>query len=103
MPGFVLLVRDREDADPAMRVGFTVTRKIGGAVVRNRMKRRFRAIARAIVPAKGFPGADHVLMGTDYPFDMADYDPVGHVAEAALDAKTIAAICGGNAKKLLGL
>jgi aminocarboxymuconate-semialdehyde decarboxylase len=48
-------------------------------------------------------GADHVLMGTDYPFDMADYDPVGHVVEAALDEKTIAAICGGNAKRLLGL
>src|SRR5690348_12458755 len=41
MPGFVLLVRDRNDQDPAMRVGFTVTKKIGGAVVRNRMKRRF--------------------------------------------------------------
>src|SRR5919112_6535487 len=39
-PGFVLLVRDRKDSDPAMRVGFTVTKKIGGAVVRNRMKRR---------------------------------------------------------------
>ena len=36
-----------------MRVGFTVTKKIGGAVVRNRMKRRFRALAREIVPAKG--------------------------------------------------
>ena len=63
MPGFVLLVRDREDADPAMRVGFTVTKKIGGAVVRNRMKRRFRALAREIVPAKGLAGADHVMIG----------------------------------------
>src|SRR3954451_20465719 len=62
-PGFVLLVRDRKDADPAMRVGFTVTKKIGGAVVRNRMKRRFRALAREIVPAKGLPGADHVMIG----------------------------------------
>jgi ribonuclease P protein component len=62
-PGFILLVRDREDKDPAMRVGFTVTRKIGGAVVRNRMKRRFRAIAREIVPAKGIAGADHVMIG----------------------------------------
>jgi len=63
MPGFILLVRDRKDADPAMRVGFTVTKKIGGAVVRNRMKRRFRALAQEIVPAKGFAGADHVMIG----------------------------------------
>ena len=46
-----------------MRVGFTVTKKIGGAVVRNRMKRRFRALAREIVPASGIPGADHVMIG----------------------------------------
>ncbi|MFL6737027.1 MAG: ribonuclease P protein component [Sphingomonas sp.] len=62
-PGFVLLVRDRKDSDSSMRVGFTVTKKIGGAVVRNRMKRRFRALAREIVPAKGVPGADHVMIG----------------------------------------
>ena len=46
-----------------MRVGFTVTKKIGGAVVRNRMKRRFRALAREIIPIKGLPGADHVMIG----------------------------------------
>ena len=46
-----------------MRVGFTVTKKIDGAVVRNRMKRRFRALAREIVPAKGLAGADHVMIG----------------------------------------
>ncbi len=46
-----------------MRVGFTVTKKIGGAVVRNRMKRRFRALAREIVPGKGIAGADHVMIG----------------------------------------
>nr|WP_230558736.1 ribonuclease P protein component [Sphingomonas segetis] len=62
-PGFVLLVRDRKDSDAAMRVGFTVTKKIGGAVVRNRMKRRFRALAREVVPARGIPGADHVMIG----------------------------------------
>ena len=63
MPGFVLLVHDRKDDDPAIRIGFTVTRKIGGAVVRNRMKRRFRALARDILPTHGHPGADHVLIG----------------------------------------
>ena len=59
----MLLVRRRDDGDPAMRVGFTVTKKIGGAVVRNRMKRRFRALAREMVPAKGVAGADHVMIG----------------------------------------
>jgi ribonuclease P protein component len=63
MPGFVLLVRDRQDSDPSIRVGFTVTKKIGGAVVRNRMKRRFRALAREILPVAGQPGADHVMIG----------------------------------------
>jgi ribonuclease P protein component len=62
-PGFVLLVRDRQDDDPQRRVGFTVTKKIGNAVVRNRMKRRFRALAREIIPAQGFAGSDHVMIG----------------------------------------
>jgi aminocarboxymuconate-semialdehyde decarboxylase len=48
-------------------------------------------------------GADHVIMGTDYPYDMAEYDPVGHIVEIGFDAATVAAIAGGNAKKLLGL
>ena len=48
-------------------------------------------------------GADHILMGTDYPFDMADYDPVGHVCGADLDAESVAAICGGNAIQVLGI
>jgi len=63
MPGFVLLVRDRQDSDASMRVGFTVTKKIGGAVIRNRMKRRFRALAREVVTANGIPGSDHVMIG----------------------------------------
>lgn len=62
-PGFVLLVHDRADRDPAIRVGFTVTKKIGGAVVRNRMKRRFRALAREILPSQGIAGADHLIIG----------------------------------------
>jgi ribonuclease P protein component len=63
MPGFVLLVRPRDDGDKAMRLGITVTKKIGNAVVRNRMKRRFRSLAREILPSAGVAGADHVLIG----------------------------------------
>jgi len=49
-------------------------------------------------------GPDQVLMGTDYPFDMADYDPVGHVASnPAFDSATVGRIVGGNTKRLLGL
>ena len=58
-------MRDRGDNDPQMRAGFTVTRKIGNAVVRNRMKRRFRALAREVLPQSGIAGADHVLIGRE--------------------------------------
>ncbi|MDY7524830.1 MULTISPECIES: ribonuclease P protein component [unclassified Sphingomonas] len=63
MPGFVLQVRARDDGSSDMRVGFTVTKKIGNAVVRNRMKRRLRALARDVLPDSGVRGADHVLIG----------------------------------------
>ena len=63
MPGFVLLVRPRTDDDAVKRIGYTVTKKIGGAVVRNRMKRRLRALARELLPDRGIAGADHVLIG----------------------------------------
>jgi ribonuclease P protein component len=62
-PGFILLVRNREDGDPVRRIGFTVSKKVGGAVVRNRMKRRFRALAREVLPVQGHSGSDHVMIG----------------------------------------
>ena len=62
-PAFILLVRNREDGDPLKRVGFTVSKKVGGSVVRNRMKRRFRELAREIIPIRGHVGSDHVMIG----------------------------------------
>ena len=63
MPGFVLLIRDRADGNAAKRVGYTVTKKIGNAVVRNRMKRRFRELARDVIASQGATGSDLILIG----------------------------------------
>ena len=62
-PGFVLLARP--NGLEQMRFGITVTKKIGNAVVRNRMKRRFRALLRELLPTHGLPASDHVLIGRD--------------------------------------
>ena len=58
----VLQARDRADETPLIRVGFTATRKVGGAVVRNRAKRRMREAARVLLPQLGKPGHDYVLI-----------------------------------------
>ncbi len=58
----VVQARDRGDGEPVVRVGFTATKKIGGAVVRNRAKRRLREAARQLVPMLGRPGFDYVLI-----------------------------------------
>jgi len=57
-------------------------------------------LLRALV---AFVGADHVLLGTDYPFDMADPDPVATIRASGLEPADEAAILGGNAAGLLGL
>lgn len=64
-PGFVLLVKPRGDGSPGMRIGYTVTKKIGNAVTRNRIKRRFRAAVHQVLPGHGIAGADHVLIGRE--------------------------------------
>lgn len=53
---------ERGDDEPAIGVGFTATRKIGGAVVRNRAKRRLREAARRLLPLHGAAGRDYVFI-----------------------------------------
>jgi len=92
-PGFVLLVRNRDDGDDALRVGFTVTKKIGNAVVRNRAKRRLRAAASQLLPLLGRGGHDYVLVarGTTvarpFPALLSDITSALKAAHKKLDAK----------------
>ena len=62
-PGFVLLVNPNRGQ--GKRYGITVTKKIGNAVVRNQMKRRFRVLLREALPDSGLPDHDHVLIGRE--------------------------------------
>lgn len=62
-PSFALQIRNRDDDDPTIRVGFTCSKKVGNAVARNRAKRRLREIARLVLSAAGLPGHDYVLIG----------------------------------------
>ena len=63
-PGLVLQALRRADEGPA-RLGFTVTKKVGNAVVRNRTKRRLREAARLLLRAETVAGVDLVLIGRD--------------------------------------
>lgn len=83
----MLLVRDRKDGSEEMRYGLTVSRKVGGAVVRNRMKRRFRELCRAILPDHGMPGADHVLIGRQSGIER-DFSKLGDDLRDALAKAT---------------
>jgi aminocarboxymuconate-semialdehyde decarboxylase len=49
-------------------------------------------------------GVDKILLGTDYPYDMGEYDPIGHIASVgSLSTADQAAIAGGNARTLFGV
>ena len=92
MPGLVVQSRDRGDDDPVVHVGFTCSKKVGNAVVRNRAKRRLRAAARAVMPGTARPGWDYVLIGragatVDMPFDQLTGNLTRALAKLHGDAK----------------
>ena len=60
--GAVLIQARPRDQHPLVRVGFTATKRIGGAVERNRAKRRLREAARQILPDLAHPGFDYVFI-----------------------------------------
>jgi ribonuclease P protein component len=60
--GAVMIQALPRDAAPLVRAGFTATKRIGGAVERNRAKRRLREAARLLLPALASPGFDYVFV-----------------------------------------
>ena len=61
-PGFVVQERQRGDGGP-VRVGFTVSKKVGGAVERNRVRRQLREIVRLSAATGLHAGSDYVVVG----------------------------------------
>ena len=61
-PAFLLAGSENATAGAEARVGLTVTKKLGGAVVRNRIRRRLRAAVRDVFPCSARPGMDYVLI-----------------------------------------
>lgn len=68
-PGFLMLARKNPENEGNVRLGLTVTRKMGGAVVRNRIRRRLRAAAREVFPRHACSGADYVLVARRAAYD----------------------------------
>lgn len=87
MPAFVLLVRPRGDDIIDVGFGITATKKLGGAVIRNRVKRRFRALVRDLFPDGAIAGADHVLIGRSDAITMPHPQLKADLAKALVKAK----------------
>jgi ribonuclease P protein component len=67
--GFLLQALDRREDGP-VRVGFTVSRKVGNAVVRNRVRRRLKEVVRLAPAGRMRSGYDYVLIGRNASLDL---------------------------------
>lgn len=80
MPAFVLqaVTRPERDDGEAIGLGFTVSRKVGKAVARNRARRRLREAARAVFPGPAQSGTNYVIVARatvlTWPFDRLLHD-----------------------------
>ena len=76
----VIQYRKNPESSDAIRVGYTVTKKQGNAVMRNRMKRRMRAAVQDIFATHAKTGYDYVLIGRhqlrDYAYDKLTQDMI---------------------------
>ena len=70
-PAFVLQTKKADDSERSPHVGFTVTKKVGNAVIRNRVRRRLKEAAREIFPLKARDGWDYIVVGRYACMDMA--------------------------------
>lgn len=64
-PGLVLQMAPTPEPTDEARAGFTVTKKVGNAVVRNRARRRLREVARTVLPLYADHGCDYVLIARE--------------------------------------
>jgi len=64
MPAFIIQVYKRA-LEGSIRYGITASRKVGGAVERNRAKRRLRVLIKQVLPLYGCPGTDYVLIARE--------------------------------------
>jgi ribonuclease P protein component len=84
---FVLEARVRQKPESAAlpaRFGYTVSKKVGGAVVRNRVRRRLRALTAALAPAQVQPGFDYVIIARTVAIERAFADLKADLDQALL-------------------
>jgi ribonuclease P protein component len=85
-PSLVLQVRPHEPDEAgelaSIRVGFTVSRKVGNAVVRNRVRRRLRAAADEVMPVCAAANSDFVIIGRPAALEEAFERLTGHLKSA---------------------
>ncbi|MEM7290225.1 MAG: ribonuclease P protein component [Pseudomonadota bacterium] len=61
-PSFTIVTKPRQGDTAHVGIGYTVTKKVGNSVVRNRVRRRLRHLGKAMLPFKGLPGHDYVVI-----------------------------------------